>query len=171
MRALLPQRCPLAFVYLSWAVYVTGLVYFAARAEYAWAGLWLVALPVAWWVYVRTFPRWSHLWGYGRVDDVPAADVRRSSVVVTMYGALGCPFCRIVEERLRGLRDRMGFDLVYVDVTLRPDVLRSRGIRSVPVVEVGERRWVGHATTEQLAQLIGGEPDRGDRAGSVQGEE
>jgi hypothetical protein len=32
----------------------------------------------------------------------------------------------------------------------------SKGIRSVPVVEVGGSRLVGNATTEQLAEMIAG---------------
>jgi hypothetical protein len=48
----------------------------------------------------------------------------------------------------------MGFDLNIIDVTLRPQTLMTKGIRSVPVVEVGDRRLVGNSTTEQLAALI-----------------
>lgn len=156
MKPILPQRCPLPFLYLGWVAYVGGLIYFAVMGDYMRAGVWLVALPVAWWTYVRVFPRASHLFGYGSVADVAAGEVGRKSVVVTMYSAVGCPFCPIVEERLRALQERMGFELVHVDVTLRPDLLRSKGIRSVPVVEVGGRRWVGHATTQELAELVGG---------------
>ena len=55
----------------------------------------------------------------------------------------------------------MGFTLEVVDLTLRPQLLAKRGIRSVPVVEVGGRRLVGNATSEQLAALIAGaEPVR-----------
>jgi hypothetical protein len=48
----------------------------------------------------------------------------------------------------------MGFELEIVDVSLRPDVLISKGVMSVPVVEVGQGRLVGNATSQQLAQLI-----------------
>ncbi len=41
-----------------------------------------------------------------------------------------------------------------IDVTLKPQTLMTKGIRSVPVVEVGEHRLVGNSTTEQLASLI-----------------
>jgi hypothetical protein len=33
-------------------------------------------------------------------------------------------------------------------------MLLTKGIRSVPVVEVGDHRLVGNSTTEQLAELI-----------------
>lgn len=78
-----------------------------------------------------------------------------------MYGALGCPFCPLVEERLRGLQAKMGFELRHVDVSLRPDVLRSKGLRSVPVIEVGDRRLVGNATSRELADLVRGRSHTG----------
>jgi hypothetical protein len=52
------------------------------------------------------------------------------------------------------LQKQMGFTLEIFDVTLRPQMLLSKGIRSVPVVEVGDHRLVGNSTTEQLAVLI-----------------
>ncbi len=58
--------------------------------------------------------------------------------------------------RLDVLREQMGFDLEYVDVRAKPGVLTSKGIKAVPVVEVGDRRLVGHATSEQLAELVSG---------------
>lgn len=48
----------------------------------------------------------------------------------------------------------MGFTLKMIDVTLKPQTLMMKGIRSVPVVEVGDHRLVGISTTEQLAALI-----------------
>ena len=48
----------------------------------------------------------------------------------------------------------MGFTLTMIDVTLKPQTLMTKGIRSVPVVEVGEHRLVGNSTTDQLAALI-----------------
>lgn len=158
MKPLMPQECPLAFLYLTWALYAAGLIYFPVRGDFVLAGAWLIALPLALWGYVRVFPRISRVLGYGRVDDVPASEPSRSSRTVTMYGSLGCPFCPIVEERLRGLREEMGFELKHVDVTLKPELVRAKKIRSVPVVEVGDRRLVGHATTQELAALITGAP-------------
>lgn len=156
MKQLLPQQCPMAFLYMTWLLYVGGLVYLPVRGNYAMAAVWAVAVPLGLWGYVRLFPRISHLLGYGRVDDVGAAVVDRSPVQVTMYGSLGCPFCPIVKRRLDALREEMGFELSYVDVTLRPDVLKSQGIKSVPVVDVAGRRLIGNATSEELAELVGG---------------
>jgi hypothetical protein len=52
----------------------------------------------------------------------------------------------------------MNFEIEKIDVTLRPDLLASKGIRAVPVIEVGERRIQGNATSEKLTSLILGEP-------------
>ena len=153
MKALLPQECPLAFLYLTCALYVAGLIYFPIRGDYVLAGAWLVAFPLALWGYVRVFPSISQFLGYGRVDDIAGSGPSESTQTVTMYSSLGCPFCPIVEERLRALKEEMGFELRHVDVTLKPALARAKKIRSVPVVEVGERRLVGHATTQQLATL------------------
>jgi predicted transcriptional regulator len=43
-----------------------------------------------------------------------------------------------------------------VDVTACPDILTRKEIRSVPVIEVGDQRIVGYATSEQIANLIVG---------------
>ena len=155
MKRLLPQQCPLAFLYLTWAAYILGTAYFLISGDYLRAGVWVVALPTAWWVYVRIFPRVSHYMGYGRVDDAAPGAIDHRAVRVTMYSSLGCPFCPIVQGRLIKLQQQMGFELEHVDVTLHPELLRAKSIRSVPVVEVGDRRWVGHATTRELAELIG----------------
>lgn len=161
MKRLLPQECPLAFLYLTWALYVAGLVYFPLRGEGVAAVVWLFALPLGLWGYVRAFPRISRFLGYGRVDDVPAPEARQAAGKVTMYGSLGCPFCPLVEGRLRTLAEEMGFEFEHVDVTLRPELVRTKRIRSVPVVEVGDRRLVGNATSRELVDLIAGRVEVG----------
>jgi hypothetical protein len=75
------------------------------------------------WLYVRTFPQTSLWWGYGRVDDEPVAPAAEQSadapparmapatqgnLRVTLYTALSCPFCPIVEKRLEALRKEWG---------------------------------------------------------------
>lgn len=156
MKKLMPQECPLVFLYVTWALYPIGLVYFVIRGDLLGAGAWLLAFPLALWGYIRVFPRISGLLGYGRVDDVEAPPHAPTGATVTMYASATCPFCPIVEKRLRALQEEMGFDLRHVDVSLKPKLAREKGIRSVPVVEVGERRLVGHATSRELAELISG---------------
>ena len=77
-----------------------------------------------------------------------------ASVAVTYYSFLGCPFCPIVLQRLLALQKNMGFALTQIDITLKPQLLASKHIQSVPMVEVGHNRLVGNSTTEQLATLI-----------------
>jgi CBS domain-containing protein len=60
-----------------------------------------------------------------------------------------------VLQRLEALQREMDFTLEKIDVTLKPQILVSKGISAVPVVEVGNDRLVGNATSEQLAELIG----------------
>ncbi len=156
----LPQRCPLATVYLTWFGSVAGLVALWVVGRYALLGGWLVALPAFVYGYVRLFPKISSGLGYGSVEDRPLsttpADAASTAPAVTLYTGAGCPFCPIVEARLKGLQQSLGFQLTVVDVTLRPDLAARHRIGSVPVVEVAGRRRAGCATSDELALLIGG---------------
>jgi len=153
------QECTVRSLYVSLAVgvigYVAGLVFLAYDANWVALVLWLVLLPCLKWAYLRFFPRISAWKGYGRLEDELPANVKKAGIEVTCYFLLGCPFCLIVEQRLKTLRERMDFSLTKIDLTLKPQLAASKGIRSVPVVEVGDERLIGNATTEQLAQLIG----------------
>jgi len=148
------QQCHLSFIYLSWVIFVGGLVFYLAKGDYPQTVLWLVSVPLLLWAYVRFFPSISRYIGYGSVEDQPAIHVAPAATNVTIYVGLGCPFCPIVKTRLQELQAKMGFALTAVDVTLKPDLLISKGIRALPMVEVGEKKLVGNATSEQLARLI-----------------
>jgi glutaredoxin len=150
------QQCYLAMIYLNWIVLVGGLAFFVFKGFYVFALVWLALIPLAMWVYIRVFPSISGLMGYGRIDDQPAQSLARVPAKVTLYTALGCPFCPVVKRRLMALREQMDFSLEEVDVTLKPGVLIAKGIRAVPVIEAGDRRLAGNATSEQLAELISG---------------
>ena len=151
---LLKQQCPMVWIYFSWVLYLAGLAFFGLQRDYLSALTWLVVLPLGLWAYVRVFPTISQYLGYGRIDDQPAILLDRTPARVTLYTALGCPFCPVVKRRLLDLQAQMGFDLEVVDVTLKPDLLLAKGIRAVPVVEAGDERLVGHATSQQLSDLI-----------------
>jgi Glutaredoxin and related proteins len=155
-KRLLKQECPLAFVVLAWLMYVGAIPVLAFQRQWLLLAVWIVLAPALMWAYIRWFPSISPYMGYGRLDDRPAVAVATSPVDVTVYTAIGCPFCPIVKRRLTQLQPKMGFQLHDVDVTARPDILTRKGIWSVPVVEIGDRRLVGHATSEQLANLISG---------------
>jgi glutaredoxin len=119
-----------------------------------------VGVPSLRWGLYHFFPRISRFLGYGRIDDRLSSDppfranTRVAPVTVNFYSFFSCPFCPIVLARLHALQRQMDFVLTTIDVTLKPQVLATKKIRSVPVVEVGDHRLVGNSTTEQLAALI-----------------
>jgi len=157
------QQCYLAAIYLNWLLLAGGTGYLLWTHHYGFAIAWLLVLPLALWCYVRVFPLISRTMGYGNVDDQRPQDAREltrngTAVTVRLYTGLGCPFCPIVEKRLQALRESMNFKIEKIDVTLRPDLLTSKGIRAIPVIECGELRIEGNATSEQLANLILGKP-------------
>lgn len=148
------QQCHLSMIWLTWGVYLAGLAYLAAEHRWVLDAAWLVALPLAEWLYIRSFPKLSSAMGYGEIRDEPAASAARVPTKVKLYTALGCPFCPILEQRLEDLQATMGFTLETIDVTLRPDLLALRGVRSVPAVEVDGHLLVGLASTRDLARAI-----------------
>lgn len=150
------QQCYLAMIYLNWVVLAGGFAFLVFKGLHLFALAWLVVVPLAIWGYTRVFPSMSQIIGYGRITDAPARTSKRGSAEATLYTALGCPFCPVVKQRLIVLRDQMGFQLKEIDVTFKPALLAAKSIRVVPVIEAGERRLVGNATTEQLAELISG---------------
>jgi glutaredoxin len=156
-KPVLKQECPLAYVVLAWVMYIGGIPALALARQWVLLPVWIVLAPAVMWAYIKWFPSIAPYMGYGRLDDRQAS-VTASPVGVTLYTAIGCPFCPIIKRRLSDLQPKMGFQLREVDVTARPDILTRKGIWSVPVVEVGDRRIVGHATSEQLANLIAGRP-------------
>lgn len=115
-----------------------------------------VVVPLAEWIYIRKFPVFAPLMGYGSVADelasapAPAAAPLR----VSLYTAAGCPFCPLLKERLVGLRQQAGFELEVIDITLRPQLLAAKGINSVPAVETGGKILTGLLTTKQLAEIV-----------------
>jgi len=66
--------------------------------------LWLLWFPLVMGLYVKYFPRVSRYLGYGSVKDEPGEPTHKKIKQVTLYTALGCPFCPLVERRLRELQ-------------------------------------------------------------------
>jgi hypothetical protein len=154
------QQCNVAGLALSWIGYAAGLGYFSYQREWVAGLLWMVGVPSLRWALFHFFTDISRFLGYGRIVDKLApirpqhADPRAARVAVNFYSFFSCPFCPIVLGRLQALQEQMGFTLKTFDVTLNPQMLMAKGIKSVPVVEVGDYRLVGNSTTEQLADLI-----------------
>jgi glutaredoxin len=150
------QQCTVSGLVLSWVIYFAGLIFFFLGTHNRVGGLaWLVLLPVLRWALYRYFSSLSRFLGYGRIDDKLPGRLARAPVAVRFYSFFSCPFCPIVLQRLEVLQKQMGFTLERIDVTLHPEQVMRKGIRAVPVVEVGDRRLVGNSTSEQLAAFVG----------------
>jgi glutaredoxin len=149
------QQCSVLGLAVSWITYLAGLAFLGHERHWIGGLLWLVLVPSVRLALFRYFPSISRFLGYGRVDDELPTHVNRAHAVVTFYSFFSCPFCPIVLQRLEALQKEMDFTLEKIDVTLKPQILMSKQILTVPVVEVGNSRLVGNATSEELAGLIG----------------
>jgi glutaredoxin len=148
------QQCNVLGLALSWLGYLAGLIYFAYERSWVGGTFFLVLVPCVRWVLFHFFPSVSRFLGYGRVDDQIPERTNPARVTVTFNSFFSCPFCPIVLRRLEALQQNMDFTLEKIDVTLKPQMVVSKAIRSVPVVEVGGRRLVGNLTSTQLADFI-----------------
>lgn len=160
------QRCHLSMIWLTWIGLPLLAVLVGIRSGIAAGILVLIVGAAAQVLYVRHFPRLSRWMGYGSVADMPAdaASIPARGARVRLYTANVCPFCPIVKRRLEELRRQTPFELEEIDVTFRPHIIREKGLRSVPVVEVDGRRVVGNATSAQLAALLAAPAPTQERA-------
>ena len=150
------QRCHLAMIWLTWLGLPLLAIVVGLRAGVV-AGLTvLVVGVVAQVLYVRWFPRMSPWLGYGSVADTPPEPIRVSTHLprVTLYTANVCPFCPIVKRRLQALQRQHQFEMEEIDVTFRPEIIRAKGLRSVPVLEANGEVLVGNATSAQIAEFL-----------------
>jgi hypothetical protein len=113
------QQCHITFIYLSWIIYLGGVVLLIMHGSFVLAIAWFVAVPLVQWAYIHSFPKLSPYMGYGAIADKPATIVEKTNTKVTLYTGLGCPFCPVVNKRLTSLKDRMGFQVEEIDVTLK----------------------------------------------------
>lgn len=148
------QRCTILNLYVNWTIFFAGATFFLLTERYLLLAVWLLGAPVFQVAYVLAFPRLSHALGYGSVADEAAPAPRPAPVTVTLYTAVGCPFCPIIEQRLESLKATMGFTLTKIDVTMRPDIVAAKKIKGVPVVEVGGILRTGNLTSRELADTI-----------------
>ena len=122
-----------------------------------WAAVFILIVGVfAQIFYIKLFPRISKWLGYGSVEDVaiePTPKIKVSSIV-TLYTANVCPFCPIVKQRLIELQSNLDFKLNEVDITFKPNLIKEKGFRSVPVIEMDGEYWIGNATSAQLLSFL-----------------
>jgi glutaredoxin len=107
-------------------------------------------------LYLRWFPHLSGWMGYGSVADTAAESgpLANPAPHVTLYTASVCPFCPIMRRRLAELQRHNRFEVQEIDVTFRPEIVRAKGLRSVPVLEANGQFLVGNATSAQIAQFL-----------------
>ncbi|HYI79258.1 MAG TPA: glutaredoxin family protein [Thermoleophilaceae bacterium] len=73
---------------------------------------------------------------------------------VTLYGKPGCCLCDDARAAVRELRERHGFDLEEVDVSLDPRLHRDYGER-IPVVAVdGQEACELHVDSAEVERLL-----------------
>lgn len=150
------QECSLFTIGLTWLGLPALAIFFALTRGWESGVVVLVVGILGQIAYQRKFPTMSRAIGYGSVADVPAKGSKRKGQPqqVTLYTANVCPFCPIVRQRLTDLKDKLNIEIKEIDVTFRPQLLTSKGFRSVPVIEANGKSWVGNATSAQLAELI-----------------
>jgi glutaredoxin len=161
------QRCHLSMVWLTWLGLPLLATLVGLRTGVV-AGVVVLALGVVGQVvYIRWFPKISRSMGYGSVVDTPVLVVPASRTLpgVTLYTASVCPFCPIIRRRLAELQRQSGLDVREVDVTFRPDIVRAKGLRSVPVLEANGQVLVGNATSAQIAAFLENARNAGQSTG------
>ena len=150
------QRCHLSMIWLTWLGLPLLALLVGLRVGVV-AGLAVLGTGVvAQVLYVRWFPHISRSMGYGSVADTPAPVVPASETLpdVTLYTANVCPFCPIVKRRLAELQRHNRFEIREIDVTFRPEIVRAKGLRSVPVLEANGQVLVGNATSAQIVEFL-----------------
>lgn len=149
------QQCYLWNVWIAW-IGLPVLAIAMGVFKSLWAGLFILIVGVAAQIiYIKIFLKISRAVGYGSVEDVAAEPFSKNSVSkVTFYTANVCPFCPIVKSRLLELQAKLDFELEEIDVTFRPNLIKEKGFRSVPVIEADGRYWVGNATSAQIAVFL-----------------
>ena len=155
------QRCHLAMVWMTWLTLPLLAIVAGATSGLMAGVIVLAAGIVAQVLYVRWFPALSRWIGYGPVLDSPAgaSSAWTKPARVTLYTASVCPFCPIVRERLKALQREHSLEVDEIDVTFRPEIVRSKGLRSVPVLEANGQFLVGNATSAQIADFLGKAPE------------
>jgi glutaredoxin len=161
------QRCHLSAVWLTWLGLPLLAVVVALRVGLPAAAAVLALGIVGQKLYLRWFPYISRWVGYGSVADTPAdpTPLADSVLRVTLYTANVCPFCPIITRRLAELQRQHRFEIEEVDVTFRPEIIRAKGLRSVPVLEADGRLLVGNATSAQIVEFLRTRPSPRDVTG------
>lgn len=150
------QRCYLVMVWLTWIGLPLLGVLVGLRTGVAGGLAVLVVGILAQVLYVRWLPHVSRSMRYRSVAETPASVTPAGGSLpdVTLYTASICPFCRIVRRRLAELEQQAGFRLQEIDVTFRRELVREKGLRSIPVLEAKGHFLFGNVTSAQLLEFL-----------------
>lgn len=153
---LMRQQCYLWNVWLTWVGLPALAVVMGVAAGWWAAVIVLIGGVFAQLLYVKIFPTISGFLGYGSVKDQAAKQAPASKGVsrITLYTANVCPFCPIVKRRLLDMQRDFRFDLTEIDITFQPGLIRKKGFKSVPILELDGRYLVGNATSAELAEFL-----------------
>jgi glutaredoxin len=150
------QQCYLANVWLTWLVVPMIAILIGLKTNWLGGFVVMAAGIVSQIAYMYWFPRLSRWLGYGSVADQPIrkTEATLAALTVTLYTASVCPFCPLVRKRLLDLKNELGFQLREIDVTFRLDLVLSKGLKAVPVVEANGRCKTGNATSVELLAFL-----------------
>jgi glutaredoxin len=153
---MLKQECNLGMIWLTWLglpalAFVMGIIQGWPAAVFI-----LIVGVLAQIIYIKVFPKVSRWLGYGSVEDVAVDSTQKIKVPskVMLYTANVCPFCPIVKQRLIELQRNLEFQLEEVDITFKPNLIKEKGFRSVPVIEKDGEYLIGNATSAQLLTFL-----------------
>ena len=146
------QECKLGMIWLTWLGIPALALIMGIKLGWLAAVFILIVGVFAQIIYIKVFPKISRLLGYGSVEDVAIDSTQKIKVPskVMLYTANVCPFCPIVKQRLIELQKNLEFQLEEIDITFKPNIIKEKGIRSVPVIETDGKYLFGNATSSQL---------------------
>ncbi len=150
------QECKLGMIWLTWLGIPALALLMGIKLGWLAALFILIVGVFAQSIYIKVFPKMSRLLGYGSVEDVAVDSTQKIKVPskVMLYTANVCPFCPIVKQRLIELQKNLEFQLEEIDITFKPNIIKEKGIRSVPVIEKDGKYLFGNATSAQLCEFL-----------------
>jgi glutaredoxin len=153
---MMKQECKLVMIWFTWLGLPALAIIMGIMQGWLAAVFILIIGVFAQVIYIKVFPKISGWLGYGSVEDVAADSAQKIKVSskVMLYTANVCPFCPIVKQRLIELQRNLEFQLEEVDITFKPNLIKEKGFRSVPVIEKDGKYLIGNATSAQLIAFL-----------------
>jgi len=150
------QECKLGMIWLTWLGLPMLALIMGIKQGWVAAVFILIVGVFGQIIYIKVFPKISRWLGYGSVEDVSVNSTQKLKVPskVILYTANVCPFCPIVKQRLIELQKNLKFQLEEIDITFKPNLIKEKGFRSVPVIEKDGEYLIGNATSAQLSAFL-----------------